>query len=106
MQRSPWSSRPAGYNTFVSPDGLNWTLFSKKPIAPGGDVMTGYRDARRNLYVAYPKIHPVTRGHARRQFGVIVSKDFVTWTDPVLAFTVDLRDDAASLARVEQEPAE
>jgi len=33
---------------------------------------------------------------------VIVSKDFATWTDPVLAFTVDLRDDAASLARVEQ----
>ncbi|MEX1231758.1 MAG: GDSL-type esterase/lipase family protein [Planctomycetaceae bacterium] len=97
-----WSSRPPGYNTFVSPDGLNWTLFSETPIAPGGDVMTGYWDENRKLYVAFPKIHPLTRGHNRRQFGTMFSPDFKYWTNPVLSFTVDQRDDAGTFARLEQ----
>ena len=97
-----WSSRPAGYNTFVSPDGLNWTKFCEKPIAPGGDVMTGFWDARRELYVAFPKIYRMIRGHGRRQFDTIISKDFEHWTQPVHSFSVDLRDDAGSLARIEQ----
>jgi len=57
-----WSSRPAGYNTFVSPDGLNWTLFSKKPIAPGGDVMTGYGTRGATSTWLIPRF----TGHARR----------------------------------------
>ncbi|NLX99340.1 MAG: hypothetical protein GXY83_24650 [Rhodopirellula sp.] len=97
-----WSSQPPGYNTFVSPDGLNWTKFCQEPIAPGGDVMTGFWDAGRELYVAFPKIYPVARGHNRRLFATIVSKDFVHWTQPVPSFTVDLRDDVGSLARIEQ----
>ncbi|MFN0199048.1 MAG: SGNH/GDSL hydrolase family protein, partial [Planctomycetaceae bacterium] len=97
-----WSSQPAGYNTFASPDGLNWTLVSGQPIAPGGDVMTGYWDEGRKLYVAFPKIHPLTRGHNRRQFGTIFSPDFAYWSKPVLSFTVDLRDDVGTFARLEQ----
>ncbi len=97
-----WSSQPPGYNAFVSPDGLNWTRFGERPIAPGGDVMTGLWDPTRQLYVAFPKVYPVRRGHNRRLFATIISKDFVHWTDPVLSFDVDLRDDAGSLARIEQ----
>lgn len=97
-----WSSEPQGYNTFVSPDGLNWTLASATPIAPGGDVLTGFWDAGRELYVAFPKIHPQTRGHVRRQFATIFSRDFREWSAPVHSFTVDLRDDAGSFARLEQ----
>ena len=97
-----WSSQPRGYNTFVSPDGLNWTRFPDQPIAPGSDVMTGFWDPGREMYVAFPKINPVVRGHHRRQFATIVSKDFVHWTEPVHSFSVDLRDDAGTLARIEQ----
>jgi hypothetical protein len=97
-----WSSQPSGYNTFVSPDGLNWTTFCEQPIAPGGDVMTGYWDPWRELYVAFPKSGGLSRGHGRRLFNTIISKDFVHWTAPVLSFDIDLRDDVSSLARIEQ----
>ena len=64
--------------------------------------MTGFWDPVRELYVAFPKVYPVWRGHNRRLFTTIISKDFVHWTEPVLSFDVDLRDDAGSLARIEQ----
>ena len=41
-------------------------------------------------------------GPRRRLFSTITSRDFVHWTEPVLSFDVDLRDDAGSLARIEQ----
>jgi hypothetical protein len=98
-----WSSQPPGYNTFVSPDGLTWKLHNTTPIAPGMDVLTGFWDAGRRMYVAFPKTHGlVWRGQGRRVFSTIVSKDFVHWSAPVLAWTTDLRDDAGSLARIEQ----
>src|SRR5450631_2366912 len=45
-----------GYNTMVSPDGLHWTRHSPKPICPGADVITGYYDESRKLWVALGKI--------------------------------------------------
>jgi hypothetical protein len=92
----------AGYHTFVSPDGLQWTQLSKKAICRGGDVITGYYDEARMLYVAFPKIETPVRGHNRRAFYVITSRDFESWSDPELVWSPDLRDDAGSLARLER----
>jgi hypothetical protein len=91
-----------GYRTFTSPDGLHWTPFSKQPICRGGDVITGYYDETRRLYVAYPKIMTMIRGQNRRVFYVITSKDFENWSEPELAWSPDLRDDAGCLARLER----
>lgn len=97
-----WCQKTHHYGTWTSPDGLNWTKLSPGAICKGADVITGYYDKRLRKYVAFPKIaHPV-RGHKRRVFWVITSEDFETWTDPYLAITADLRDDASSLARIEQ----
>lgn len=97
-----WDQGRHQYHTWISPDGLNWSQFSENPLCRGGDVITGYYDERRKLYVAFPKItHPV-RGHTRRVFWQITSEDFVNWTEPKLVITADLRDDASSLARIEQ----
>ncbi len=97
-----WDCRRKGYHTKVSPDGLYWTDFSQEPICPGADVITGYWDADRKLYVAFPKIGTDVRGHNRRCFYVITSPDFVTWSKPRPAFLPDLRDDAGSFARIEE----
>jgi hypothetical protein len=91
-----------GYQTKVSPDGIHWTLSSAAPICPGGDVINGYYDERRKLYVATAKIMTVVRGHQRRVFYVTTSADFATWSKPELVFSPDLEDDAGSLARIEQ----
>ena len=93
---------PVGYFTFISPDGLHWKQFSKSPITPGSDVISGFWDPRRKLYVAFPKQGRSWRGYPRRVFSTITSNDFVHWSDPVLSWKPDLRDDAGSLARIER----
>ncbi len=95
-------SKPHGPHVLTSPDGLNWTQLSEKPICRSSDVITGYYDESRKLYVAFPKLNTKVRGHVRRCFGVTTSTDSLTWTEPRLAFAPDLRDDAGSLARIEQ----
>ncbi len=97
-----WDQKRAGYHTWISPDGLHWTPFSEKPLCRGGDVITGYYDEQRALYVAFPKINATVRGHDRRVFWLITSPDFKTWSEPELIITPDLRDDASSLARIEE----
>ncbi|MBT4864177.1 MAG: hypothetical protein HON53_03525 [Planctomycetaceae bacterium] len=102
--------RPAkgvGYRTFFSPDGLNWkqhgTHFASGPHGDVGDVITGYWDARTKQYVAFPKQHfSPWRGHTRRLFYTTTSKDFTNWSDPVLSWKTDLRDDAGSMARLDR----
>jgi hypothetical protein len=94
--------KPAGgAHTFVSPDGLHWTRLSDKPICRSNDVITGYYDEERKLYVAFPKLSTMVRGQVRRCFGITTSKDFVTWPEPRYIFQPDQRDDAGSLARIE-----
>ena len=97
-----WLQKAHAYHTMVSPDGLNWKRFSRKPICRGADVITGYYDEARKLYVAFPKIMYPIRGHSRRVFWLITSKDFETWSAPKLVITPDLRDDASSLSRIEE----
>lgn len=96
-----WSVKRNGYHTMTSPDGIHWTPLSEDPICPGGDVITGYYDRRLGMYVAFAKLGAHVRGHSRRCFYVITSRDFVTWTKPAPAFLPDLRDDAGSLGRIE-----
>ena len=97
-----WLQKDHGYHTMVSPDGLHWTRFSKAPICRSGDVITGYYDERLEKYVALPKIGHHVRGHNRRVFWMMTSEDFTTWTEPKLVITADQRDDAGSLARIEE----
>lgn len=100
-----WIDRPPasrGYSTMISPDGLNWKPLSTMPIAPGFDVITGYYDETRRLYVAMVKIYTEIRGFSRRAFYLLTSKDFEHWTEPQLVWPSDLRDDIGSLARIEE----
>ncbi|MBI3923177.1 MAG: hypothetical protein HY318_17280, partial [Armatimonadetes bacterium] len=69
---------------------------------PGGDVITGYYDRQRRLYVAFPKTMTLLSGFNQRCFSIITSKDFVHWTEPKLIFVPDERDNAGSLARIEE----
>jgi hypothetical protein len=91
-----------GAATLVSPDGLHWTLLSKKVLCKSADVITGYYDRSRRQYVAFPKQMVPVRGHERRCFSLITSKDFLEWTNPRIVLVPDLRDDAGSLARIEE----
>ena len=100
-----WVQKPkpeGGPHTFVSPDGLRWTKLSKEPICRSSDVITGYYDEERKLYIAFPKHSTAVRGSVRRCFTITTSTDFLTWTAPRYIFTPDLRDDAGSLARIEE----
>ncbi|HZT32369.1 MAG TPA: hypothetical protein VFA33_20945 [Bryobacteraceae bacterium] len=91
-----------GYHTMISADGIHWAPYSRLPICPGADVITGYFDEQRRQYVALAKIGMEIRGHRRRVFHTITSTDFENWTQPVLSLYPDLEDDAGSLARIEE----
>jgi hypothetical protein len=91
-----------GYHTFVSPDGLHWNRHSEKRLCPGADVITGYYDRQRKLWVALAKITDVPAAHGRRVFWLITSPDFTTWTQPQLVMYPDARDDAGAMARIEE----
>lgn len=93
---------PYGAQTMISSDGLSWTQVGEKPICRSSDVITGFYDHGRKLYVAFPKLNTMVRGIERRCFGVTTSADFVNWAEPQLAFVPDARDDAGSLARLER----
>ena len=93
--------------TYVSPDGLTWLPYSQRPVWPDvGDATTGFWDQRRQLFVMFPKVGGRVRtfwlGHKRRLFYTLTSRNFVEWTEPVLTWTTDQRDDAGSLARIER----
>lgn len=91
-----------GYYTMVSPDGLHWTRHSKGIICRGTDVINGYYDTNRGLWIALAKIMTKRNGHDRRYFYTITSKDFENWTEPKLALEDDLADDAGVLGRLEE----
>jgi len=100
-----WFNEPkpvGGPHLYTSPDGLAWTRLSEKPICRSSDVITAYFDRQRKHYVAFPKLSTQVRGHVRRCFGLSISKNFTDWSDPYYVFRPDLRDDAGSLARIEQ----
>src|SRR5262249_16794594 len=102
-----------GYYTFISPDGFAWKRYSPQRIAPhhlttvpasvsDADNITGYYDESRGVYVAFSKIMVKVGDFYRRSYHVIYSRDFVEWSDPVLALAADERDDAGMLRRIEE----
>lgn len=99
-----WRTEIFGNVIFDEEEQLFKMWYLPEPAGDGGyfDDPNATCYATRELYVAFPKVYPVSRGHNRRLFATIISKDFVHWTNPVLSFDVDLRDDAGSLARLEQ----
>ena len=97
-----WARKPpTGYYRWTSSDGLHWKRDGDKPVASGGDVMTGFYDPRTRKYVAFPKQGKVVRGHGRRTFATVVSEDFRQWTSLGINWVPDEQDDAGSLARIE-----
>lgn len=90
-----------GVHVFASPDGLHWTQLTESWCVKASDVITGYYDRQREMWVSFPKLVTKARGHIRRCFGISTSTDFLNWTEPYYAFRPDLRDDASSLARIE-----
>ncbi|MCX6622309.1 MAG: hypothetical protein NTY38_14820 [Acidobacteria bacterium] len=91
-----------GYYTMVSPDGIHWKRHGTATICRGADVINGYFDRQRGLWVAMAKIGTPMRGHNRRVFYLITSQDFEHWTDPELALYPDLEDDAGVAGRLEE----
>jgi hypothetical protein len=91
-----------GYRTFVSADGLRWHRNGEKPICPGADVINGYYDRQRKLWVALAKITDRPASKGRRVFWLITSTDFNTWTEPQLVMYPDDKDDAGAMARIEE----
>jgi hypothetical protein len=72
-----------GLYPFKSPDGLNWTLMSEKPVITKGRFDSqnlAFWDPVRGRYVAF--VRDLIRG-AIRNVHVSVSDDFVQWTEPV-----------------------
>jgi len=101
---SPNSER--GYRMLISPDGLHWTTYGKRfahQYGKVGDVITCHWDRGRGLYVAFLKNHYQRwRGHTRRLFHTATSKDFRTWTTPVLSWKTDQLDDDTCKARLDK----
>ncbi|MGE0607169.1 MAG: hypothetical protein AB7O62_08765 [Pirellulales bacterium] len=94
-----------GYLAMTSPDGLNWTEQSPKPIVPISyvdDVITAFFDHRTGQYVALPKMMTPVFGRQRRSVYLSSSHDFRHWSKPEPAFFADRRDDLGSLARLER----
>lgn len=100
-----WINEPkpaGGPHTYTSPDGLNWTRLSQEPICRSSDVLTAYYDHVRKKYVALPKHSTKVGTQVRRCFALSTSDDFLKWTEPYYILRPDLRDDAGSLARIEE----
>ena len=78
-----------GVYALKSPDGIRWSLLSKEPVIPKGDMSLdsqnlAFWDSRRGRYVCYlrsGRTHPT--GQRVRDVKTAVSRDFLTWSEPV-----------------------
>ncbi|MEV0718225.1 hypothetical protein [Asanoa sp. NPDC050611] len=90
-----------GYYAFFSPDGYHWTSAGDKPVLLDGDVSNVTWDAKRQEYIATVKKRMFTSrtpGVYDRSAFVSTSKDFLTWSTPVLGVSGDYADDGAAQA--------
>ncbi len=75
------ADKPAGLYVFRSPDAIHWSLITDKPVITNGKFDSqnlAFWDSERGEYREYH------RGSLRgRDIMTGVSKDFVTWTEPV-----------------------
>ena len=78
-----------GVYALKSPDGIHWSLLAKEPVIPKGDMTLdsqnlAFWDSLRGRYVCYlrsARTHPA--GQRVRDVKTAVSRDFLTWTEPV-----------------------
>ena len=83
-----------GLHVFGSPDGIRWRALADKPFVTGSQSHGGFDgqndafwDPLRKLYVCFFRDN--TGG--LRRIATCTSKDFLTWTDPVLVTYADSR---------------
>ena len=78
-----------GVYALKSADGIHWSLLAKEPVIPKGDMTLdsqnlAFWDSLRGRYVCYlrsARTHPA--GQRVRDVKTAVSRDFLTWTEPV-----------------------
>ena len=91
----------------ASADGINWTFLSQKRISAGEEGFLIYDELARQF--VFTLRATVDSGFGRqRAVNISTSKDFVEWSDPVLMFAADARDQelgAAWLQRFAGDPA-
>jgi hypothetical protein len=90
-----------GYYVYFSSDGYTWTPGSDKPVLLDGDVSNVTWDQRTGQYIATIKKRMFTSGtpgiYNRAAF-LSTSKDFLTWSTPILAVSGDSADNGAAQA--------
>ncbi|MET0135406.1 MAG: hypothetical protein ABW215_17650, partial [Kibdelosporangium sp.] len=90
-----------GYYVYFSPDGYTWTSGGDKPVLLDGDVSNVAWDQRTGQYVATIKkrmFTAATPGIYNRSAFLSTSKDFLTWSTPILAVSGDSADTGAAQA--------
>ncbi|GIF75474.1 hypothetical protein [Asanoa siamensis] len=90
-----------GYYVYFSPDGYTWTSGGDRPVLLDGDVSNVAWDPARGEYIATIKKRMFTSrtpGVYDRSAFVSTSKDFLTWSTPVLGVSGDYADDGAAQA--------
>lgn len=83
-----FAHRSGGYYPAYSPDGIRWTEGGGQPALTAGDTITLAQHPTTGEYLAYHKRpHPTGRA-----VWVARSRDFRTWSEPVLALAADAAD--------------
>ena len=75
----------------ASPDGINWTFLSENRIPAGEEGFLIYDELSGRFVFSLRSIHDAGFG-GQRAVNISTSRDFVEWTDPVLMFAADARD--------------
>ena len=82
-----------GYSVAFSADGLQWQMYPKNPVLPGGDTCTLTQDPRTGEYLAFFKRTHTHRGFSRRLVYLATSRDMQQWSAPALVMAPDQLDD-------------
>jgi hypothetical protein len=83
-----------GYCAAHSADGLQWSLYPRNPVLPGGDTCTLALDPATGEYLAFHKRSHMHRGQTRRLVYLATSRDMQHWSEPKLVMAPDEIDDA------------
>ena len=75
----------------ASPDGINWTFLSENRIPAGEEGFLIYDELSGRFVFSLRTMHDAGFGR-QRAVNISTSRDFVEWTDPVLMFAADARD--------------
>jgi len=76
-----------GRQPIISPDGIHWKLLDAAALPSQDESNLSYDRANRMFLATLKETGPYGRSH-----GISTSKDFMTWTKPVLFFHADAED--------------